>query len=296
MSIKRFVTVITVVCCTLIMMSCMFVNKVSLQSISVEDGATGVFNYRPIKVTFSAPPKNVDIRLNPSVEGRVVAEGNEVVFFPQEKFAPNTTYTLSIAWNDGGHEISFVSINEIAQLYYTDFTEYELGQLPVDWMPFAAKDAADFKVVELEAASGGRALLGFDGGSENAHLVMPAVSLSENTSDILVELTVWLSKGEFTGVYLWDAKPTWPPYASVADVGKYFADEELRAYRFATLFRLDDGEADVYVNDEVQMSNVGFRNTPAADLVDYTVGLFFNGNGNSTDVYWGDARISEVGK
>ncbi|HHV45277.1 MAG TPA: Ig-like domain-containing protein [Firmicutes bacterium] len=265
-------------------------------SVSLEDGTTGVFNFTPIRVVFSVPPTDVKLKLEPSVVGEVTVQGNELVFVPQEKFSPNTTYTLEIHWKDGERQLNFTSINEIAELYYTDFTGFELDQFPAGWLPFNPLDAADFKVVELAEASGGRALMGFDGGRANAHAVMPTVTLLHADSDILVETTVWLSTGEFTGVYLYHGQPTWPPYASIADVGKYFADENLRSYKLGVVFRLADQKVDVYVDYKPLMTGVDFRTSTPAGNLSYAVGLFFNGDGNSTDVYWGDIRISEIGR
>ncbi|MGI6164971.1 MAG: Ig-like domain-containing protein [Limnochordia bacterium] len=276
----------------LLSMVCCVPALAEITGVFPENGASQVFNYTPIEIEFAAKPSDVDLKMTPAVDGEVTWQGNKLRFVPAERFQPKTTYNVTMSWDEGNYQFSFTSVDEIQELYYEDFGQYDLWMFPNDWIPFAEPDRANFAVVNFEPAANGRALRGLDGGKDHAHAVLPSFSLKDANNTILVESNVWLDSSEFTGVYLYDAKPTWPPYVSVAKVGKHFAGEELQPFGLTVLFRLKDKKADVFVNHRVLMSNIAFRTPPQDGLAEFAVGLYFNNS--STDVYWTDVRIAEI--
>ncbi|MGI6166307.1 MAG: Ig-like domain-containing protein, partial [Limnochordia bacterium] len=131
---NRLCAILVVLCLTFLLVSCTGPRqKAELIGVVVTQGATGVFNYAPIKATFSAEPEGVSVRTTPRVSGTTLFRGNRVIFVPGERYQPNTEYTVTFTWTEGEARVAFLSANEITEHYQTHFNEYQKGEAPHDW-------------------------------------------------------------------------------------------------------------------------------------------------------------------
>lgn len=287
---KYAVTVAVVLLMTVVVVAS---TQAGVKQVFPADNAQRVFNYTPIEVEFTERPEDVQLTIVPNVKGATKWENNELIFVPEEAYKSETYYEVTVSWGEDSYRFGFTTIQEVRQIWYDDFTTYPIWMFPMDnWTSFLPEDRADFAVVDFDQSPHGRALRGLDGGKDNAHALLPSFELEDAENSVLVEVNLWVSKTEFTGIYLWDGKPTFPPYANVGNLGRYYATDEMAPYTLTVVFDLKSHTADVYVNYRPLMKGVAFRTVPEAGHKFYAVGLYFNNT--SSDVYWTDIRVAEI--